>query len=140
MTFSLSTDAAFGPEKSTSPLESALSFLEAINRETSIPQQDFENVCTSLKEMVWYGIFNYVFLYNFCCYSFTFKLYIRLGCLLTQGHTLAFRFALTTFFPCLQIVVIFIKNNKFDEAKMVLNTHFPKQMIGKVSSVIKVAC
>ncbi|KAM8762767.1 telomeric repeat binding factor a [Acanthopagrus schlegelii] len=73
-------DAAFGPEKSTSPLESALSFLEAINRETSIPQQDFENVCTSLKEM---------------------------------------------------IVVIFIKNNKFDEAKMVLNTHFPKQMIGK---------
>ncbi|XP_036950202.1 telomeric repeat binding factor a isoform X2 [Acanthopagrus latus] len=73
-------NAAFGPEKSTSPLESALSFLEAINRETSIPQQDFENVCTSLKEM---------------------------------------------------IVVIFIKNNKFDEAKMVLNTHFPKQMIGK---------
>ncbi|XP_073320095.1 telomeric repeat binding factor a isoform X3 [Pagrus major] len=69
----------FGPEES-SPLESALLLLKEINQENSIPQQDFENVCTSLKEMT---------------------------------------------------VVIFMKNNEFGKAKEVLNTHFPKQMVGK---------
>ncbi|XP_030270025.1 telomeric repeat binding factor a isoform X2 [Sparus aurata] len=76
----INEDVSFGPEESTSPLESALIMLEVINQKASIPQQDFENVCTLIKEM---------------------------------------------------IVVIFIKNNKFNEAKKVLNTHFPKQMVGK---------
>ncbi|XP_030270026.1 telomeric repeat binding factor a isoform X3 [Sparus aurata] len=79
-------DVSFGPEESTSPLESALIMLEVINQKASIPQQDFENVCTLIKEM---------------------------------------------------IVVIFIKNNKFNEAKKVLNTHFPKQMVGKAAEQLK---
>lgn len=32
-------------------------------------------------------------------------------------------------------MVIFIKNNKFDRAKEVLNKHFPKALVGKVSSI-----
>ena len=33
-----------------------------------------------------------------------------------------------------QIVGILIKNNEFDKAEEVLNKHFPKPMVGKVSS------
>lgn len=33
------------------------------------------------------------------------------------------------------MVVIFIKNSKFDKAKEVLNKHFPKPVVGKVSPV-----
>ncbi|XP_070817364.1 telomeric repeat binding factor a [Chaetodon trifascialis] len=73
-------DVSFQSDQSVSPLESALMLLEHISQELSIPEQDFESVCTSLKEM---------------------------------------------------IVVIFIKNNKFDKAKEVLNKHFPKAMVGK---------
>ncbi|XP_041799257.1 telomeric repeat binding factor a [Chelmon rostratus] len=73
-------DVSFQSDQPISPLESALILLEHINQELSIPQQEFESVCTSLKEM---------------------------------------------------IVVIFIKNNKFDRAKEVLNKHFPKALVGK---------
>lgn len=38
------------------------------------------------------------------------------------------------------MVVIFIKNNMFGKAKEVLNKHFPKPMVGKVSSVTKTEC
>lgn len=60
-TFSLSTDVSFGPEESTSPLESALIMLEVINQKASIPQQDFENVCTLIKEMV---CFDFIYFFN----------------------------------------------------------------------------
>lgn len=48
----LPTGTSFEPDRSISPLESALMLLENMNQEYSIPQQDFDNVCTSLKEMV----------------------------------------------------------------------------------------
>ncbi|XP_070764270.1 telomeric repeat binding factor a [Enoplosus armatus] len=45
-------DISFGPDQSLSPLESALMLLVKISQKFSIPPQDFENVCTSLKEMM----------------------------------------------------------------------------------------
>ncbi|KAM9366549.1 telomeric repeat binding factor a [Symphorus nematophorus] len=45
-------DVSFESDLSLSPLESALTLLENIHQECSIPQQDFETVCTSLKEMM----------------------------------------------------------------------------------------
>uniref|UniRef100_A0A3P9BTM2 Telomeric repeat-binding factor 2 n=1 Tax=Maylandia zebra TaxID=106582 RepID=A0A3P9BTM2_9CICH len=38
--------------QSVCPLESALMLLESMSQEFSIPQQDYKNVCTSIKEMV----------------------------------------------------------------------------------------
>ncbi|XP_067449631.1 telomeric repeat binding factor a isoform X1 [Thunnus thynnus] len=77
-------DVSFESDESITPLESALMLLENMSQEyvpsSNIPQQDFENVCTSTKEM---------------------------------------------------IVGIFIKNNRYDKAKEVLNKHFPKPMVGK---------
>ncbi|XP_039980258.1 telomeric repeat binding factor a [Xiphias gladius] len=49
-------DVSFESDQSITPLESALMLLENMNQEWSIPQQDFENVCTSVKEMI-VGIF-----------------------------------------------------------------------------------
>nr|XP_046239253.1 telomeric repeat binding factor a [Scatophagus argus] len=46
-----SLDVSFESDQ-ISPLESAMILLEHINQEFSIPQQDFENVCTALKEMI----------------------------------------------------------------------------------------
>ncbi|XP_076577831.1 telomeric repeat binding factor a [Chaetodon auriga] len=45
-------DVSFQSDQPVSPLESALILLEHINQELSIPEQDFESVCTSLKEMI----------------------------------------------------------------------------------------
>ncbi|XP_056268335.1 telomeric repeat-binding factor 2-like isoform X2 [Pseudoliparis swirei] len=47
-------EVSFEPDKSLSPLESALMVLEDIIQEgrLSMPQQDFEKVCTSLKETI----------------------------------------------------------------------------------------
>uniref|UniRef100_A0A3B4TC39 Telomeric repeat binding factor 2 n=1 Tax=Seriola dumerili TaxID=41447 RepID=A0A3B4TC39_SERDU len=45
-------DLVFESDQSITPLESALMLLEGINQKCSIPQQDFENVSTSIKEMV----------------------------------------------------------------------------------------
>ncbi|XP_071346254.1 telomeric repeat binding factor a [Trachinotus anak] len=45
-------DMSFESDQSITPLESALMLLENINQECSIPQQDFESVCTSVKEMI----------------------------------------------------------------------------------------
>ncbi|XP_062276857.1 telomeric repeat binding factor a [Scomber scombrus] len=73
-------DLTFDSDDSVSPLESALMLLENISEEYNIPQQDFESVSTSLKEM---------------------------------------------------IVGIFIKDNRFERAKELLNKHFPKPMVGK---------
>ncbi|TKS69903.1 Palmitoyltransferase ZDHHC7 [Collichthys lucidus] len=39
-------------DQSPSPLESALAVLEKINQQHSIPPQDFNNICTSVKEMM----------------------------------------------------------------------------------------
>lgn len=47
-----SLESSFESDHSVSPLESALVVLESINQQCSIPQQDFKNVCTSLKEMM----------------------------------------------------------------------------------------
>ncbi|KAM7406328.1 hypothetical protein PAMP_000712 [Pampus punctatissimus] len=49
-------DVSFDSDESVSPLESALMLLENMNQEYNLPQQDFENVCTSVKEMI-VGIF-----------------------------------------------------------------------------------
>lgn len=44
--------AADTSSQSVCPLESALMLLESMSQEFSIPQQDYKNVCTSVKEMV----------------------------------------------------------------------------------------
>lgn len=44
--------AADTSSQSVCPLESALMLLESMSQEFSIPQQDYKNVCTSIKEMV----------------------------------------------------------------------------------------
>lgn len=46
-----SADVSFGADQ-ISPLESALRLLESINHDFNIPQQDYKNVCTSIKELV----------------------------------------------------------------------------------------
>ncbi|XP_030578992.1 telomeric repeat-binding factor 2-like isoform X1 [Archocentrus centrarchus] len=66
--------------QSVTPLESALILLENMIQKFSIPQQDYKNVCTSIKEM---------------------------------------------------ILMLFIKNGKFDKAEEALNKHFTKRMDGK---------
>ncbi|XP_023267733.1 telomeric repeat-binding factor 2 isoform X2 [Seriola lalandi dorsalis] len=45
-------DLLFESDQSITPLESALMLLEGINQKCSIPEQDFENVSTSIKEMI----------------------------------------------------------------------------------------
>ncbi|XP_029354433.1 telomeric repeat binding factor a [Echeneis naucrates] len=45
-------DLSFDYDPSITPLESALLLLQEINQECNIPQQDFENICTSVKEMM----------------------------------------------------------------------------------------
>ncbi|KAA8595458.1 hypothetical protein FQN60_010749, partial [Etheostoma spectabile] len=42
---------SFNADKCVSPLESALIVLEQMSQDCSIPQQDFENVCASIKDM-----------------------------------------------------------------------------------------
>lgn len=54
------TDVSFESDH-ISPLESALILLEHINKEFCIPQQDFENVSNSLKELV--------SLFHFFCFT-----------------------------------------------------------------------
>ncbi|KAM7423863.1 hypothetical protein PAMA_000294 [Pampus argenteus] len=49
-------DVSFDSDETVTPLESALMLLESMNQEYNLPQQDFENVCTSVKEMI-VGIF-----------------------------------------------------------------------------------
>lgn len=44
--------AADTSSQSVCPLESALMLLESMSQEFSITQQDYKNVCTSIKEMV----------------------------------------------------------------------------------------
>ncbi|XP_049899756.1 telomeric repeat binding factor a [Epinephelus moara] len=52
-------DLIFEPDHSVTPLESALMLLEKMNQQCSVPGQNFENACTSLKEMmVWMFIKN----------------------------------------------------------------------------------
>ncbi|XP_039866563.1 telomeric repeat-binding factor 2-like isoform X1 [Simochromis diagramma] len=72
--------AADTSSQSVCPLESALMLLESMSQEFSIPQQDFKNVCTSIKEM---------------------------------------------------IIMLSIKNGKFEKAGKVLNKHFTKEMDGR---------
>ncbi|XP_030580835.1 telomeric repeat-binding factor 2-like [Archocentrus centrarchus] len=45
-------DVTFDTDMSITPLESALNLLENMRQEFSIPQQDYEKVSTSLKEMI----------------------------------------------------------------------------------------
>ncbi|KAF1393038.1 hypothetical protein PFLUV_G00034250 [Perca fluviatilis] len=55
-------DLYFEADQSVTPLESALRVLKDISREFSIPQQDLENVCASIKDMmVWILINNHEF-------------------------------------------------------------------------------
>ncbi|XP_047436842.1 telomeric repeat binding factor a isoform X2 [Mugil cephalus] len=49
-------DVPFDPDPSKTPLESALTCLEEMRQECHIPQKDFENICTSVKEMI-VGVF-----------------------------------------------------------------------------------
>ncbi|XP_019215352.1 telomeric repeat-binding factor 2 isoform X3 [Oreochromis niloticus] len=72
--------AADTSSQSVCPLESALMLLESMSQEFSIPQQDYKNVCTSIKEM---------------------------------------------------IIMLSIKNGKFEKAGKVLNKHFTKRMDGR---------
>lgn len=44
------------------------------------------------------------------------------------------------YYFCPQIVVIFIKNDEFDKAEKVLNKHFLKAMVGKVSLATNATC
>ncbi|XP_040889418.1 telomeric repeat-binding factor 2-like isoform X2 [Toxotes jaculatrix] len=51
-----SLDVYFESDQSITPLESALKLLEKMSQGCNIPQQDYENVCTSVREMM-VGIF-----------------------------------------------------------------------------------
>ncbi|XP_035484254.1 telomeric repeat binding factor a isoform X3 [Scophthalmus maximus] len=73
-------DMSSASDQSITPLELALDLLQPMSQNSSIPHQEFENVCTSVKEM---------------------------------------------------IMVIFIKNNRFDKAKEMLTKHFSRPMVGK---------
>jgi len=48
----MALDWAFGSDDSTTPLESAIEVLTDLNEVCSIPQEDMEKICTSIKEMV----------------------------------------------------------------------------------------
>ncbi|XP_032377509.1 telomeric repeat binding factor a [Etheostoma spectabile] len=49
---------SFNADKCVSPLESALIVLEQMSQDCSIPQQDFENVCASIKDMMVWMLIN----------------------------------------------------------------------------------
>ncbi|XP_078107836.1 telomeric repeat binding factor a isoform X2 [Sander vitreus] len=51
-------DVSFEADHSVTPLESALSVLEDMSKECSIPQQDFEKVCISIKDMMVWMLIN----------------------------------------------------------------------------------
>lgn len=57
-----------------SPLESALGLLESINQDFNIPQQDYKNVCTSLKELVCIFVLPFLLLLVLVIFFFFFNL------------------------------------------------------------------
>lgn len=77
----LSADLSFEPDLSVSPLESALALLQDMKQDCHIAEQDYEKVCSSVKEMVGVYIVHHWYVYIFamflsCLLIFHFCLYL----------------------------------------------------------------